>query len=116
MATWTPGLTPREAVLTAFRAVIMPEGEPDGILFRGVAVSSIGVTGIRVTGIVVNGHCRLHFRSRISLFMAIPGPRPCPTIRYLSRLPGEIGGGSPIDRRGTAIWDKPAVVYAYLVP
>ena len=71
LAAWTPGITPREAVLSAIRAVIMPQGEPDGILLRSIVVARIVV--IRIVAIrivvarivVVNGHCRLHSRSSL---------------------------------------------------
>ncbi len=62
LAAWTPGITPREAVLPAVRAVIIPHGEPDGILLRSIVFASIGVARIGVvnTGrariVVVTGH------------------------------------------------------------
>ena len=58
LTAWTPGITPREATLPAIRAVIIPDGEPDGILLRGIVVArivvSIGAAGI----VVVHGHWR----------------------------------------------------------
>ena len=66
LAAWTPGITPREAVLPAIRAVIMPQGEPDGILLRSIVVARIVVVSVVVVRIVVvNVHFRLHSRSSL---------------------------------------------------
>ena len=57
LAAGTPGVTPRETVLPAIRTVIMPQGEPDGILLRSFVVSRIVAIRIGVAMIVVvNGH------------------------------------------------------------
>ena len=61
LAAWTPGVTPLDTILPAIRAVIMPHGEPDGILLRSIVLARIVVARIVVAGIVVvNGHCGLH--------------------------------------------------------
>ena len=50
-------VTSREAALSAIRTIIIPDGEPDGILFRSTVIVRIEVASIVVASIVVvNGH------------------------------------------------------------
>ena len=76
LTSWTPGITPREATLPAIRAVIIPDGEPDGILLRSIVVARIVVVSIGVTRIVVvHGHAKI-----------VPLD-PCPLRSQLNNLP-----------------------------